>query len=107
MRELREYAERRGFELIGEYFDYATGRTEDREEYKLLREQARRRAFDVVLVWRYDRFARSLPALAKALEEFKALGIDFISLQEQVDTTTPKANSSSESWRVSPSLNRG
>ena len=90
LRELRDYAERRGFEVVDEYVDHATGRTEDREKYKLLREQARRRAFDVVLVWRYDRFARSLTALVKALEEFKALGIDFISLQEQVDTTTPQ-----------------
>ena len=90
LRDLREYAERRGFELIDEFVDRATGLTEDRDEYTLLRAQARRRAFDVVLVWRYDRFARSLPALVKALEEFKALGIDFISLQEQVDTTTPQ-----------------
>ena len=61
LRELREYAERRAFELVGEDVDHATGRTEEREKYKLLRGHARRRTLDVVLVWRYDRFARSLP----------------------------------------------
>jgi DNA invertase Pin-like site-specific DNA recombinase len=49
----------------------------------------RRRRFDAVLVYRYDRFARSLRHLVNALEEFRALGIDFISLHEGVDTSTP------------------
>src|SRR5215470_9142827 len=43
-----------------------------------------------VLVWRYDRFARSTPALVNALKEFQSLGIDFISYQEHIDTTTPQ-----------------
>jgi DNA invertase Pin-like site-specific DNA recombinase len=52
----------------------------------------RRRAvdLDLVLVWRYDRFARSTQALVNALKEFQALGVDFISCQEQIDTTTPQ-----------------
>ena len=50
---------------------------------------ARRRTFDVVLVWRFDRFARSLKHLIESLHEFNALGIDFVSLTEGVDTTTP------------------
>jgi len=49
----------------------------------------RRRAVDAVVVYRYDRFARSLRQLVNALEEFNALGIDFISLHEGVDTSTP------------------
>ena len=53
-------------------------------------EAARRREVDVVLVWRYDRFARSTQALVNALMEFRALGVDFISYQENVDTTTPQ-----------------
>jgi DNA invertase Pin-like site-specific DNA recombinase len=50
---------------------------------------AKRRKFDVVLVYRYDRFARSLRQLVNALTEFDALGIDFVSLHEGVDTSTP------------------
>jgi len=50
---------------------------------------AKKRKIDVVLVWRYDRFARSTQALVNALKEFKTLGIDFISYQENIDTTTP------------------
>src|SRR5437867_4711687 len=49
----------------------------------------RKRLVDAVVVYRYDRFARSLRQLVLALEEFRALGIDFISLHENVDTTTP------------------
>jgi DNA invertase Pin-like site-specific DNA recombinase len=45
--------------------------------------------FDVVVVWRFDRFARSLKQLALALEEFRSLGIDFVSHEEALDTSTP------------------
>jgi DNA invertase Pin-like site-specific DNA recombinase len=50
---------------------------------------AHRRRFDAVVVWKFDRFARSVSHLLRALETFKALGIDFVSLSEQVDTSTP------------------
>jgi DNA invertase Pin-like site-specific DNA recombinase len=50
---------------------------------------AHRRHFDAVVVWRFDRFARSVSHLLRALETFKALGIEFVSLSEQVDTSTP------------------
>jgi DNA invertase Pin-like site-specific DNA recombinase len=50
---------------------------------------ARRGVFDVVVVWRFDRFARSVKQLVLALEEFRSLGIDFISHQETLDTSTP------------------
>ena len=50
---------------------------------------ARRGAFDVVVVWRFDRFARSVKQLVLALDEFRSLGIDFISHQEALDTSTP------------------
>ena len=50
---------------------------------------ARKRLFDVVLVWKFDRFARSLKHLIESLDEFSALGIDFVSLTEGIDTTTP------------------
>ncbi len=90
LRLLRDYADRRGFEVAGEFVDYASGTRNDRPQYKKLMEAARRREVDVVLVWRYDRFARSTQALVNALMEFRALGVDFISYQENVDTTTPQ-----------------
>jgi len=87
---LREYATRRGFVLAGEYVDYASGLRDDRPHYRRLMEAARKRHIDVVLVWRYDRFARSTQALVQALQEFQHLGVDFISYQENIDTTTPQ-----------------
>lgn len=90
LRDLRQYAERRGFSVVGEFVDRASGRDEDRAGYQELLRAARQRAVDVIIVWRYDRFARSTQALVNALKEFQALGVDFISHQEQIDTTTPQ-----------------
>ncbi len=90
LRQLREFAGRRGFVVAEEFVDVASGTRNDRPRYKKLMEAARRREVDVVLVWRYDRFARSTQALVNALMEFRALGVDFISFQENVDTTTPQ-----------------
>jgi DNA invertase Pin-like site-specific DNA recombinase len=90
LRQLREYADRRGFAVAEEFVDVASGTRNDRPSYKRLLEAVRKRQVDVVLVWRYDRFARSTQALVNALMEFRALGVDFISYQENVDTTTPQ-----------------
>jgi predicted site-specific integrase-resolvase len=87
---LREYAAWREFVVVGEYVDYASGTREDRPQYQALCAAARTRQVDVVLVWRYDRFARSTQALVQALQAFHSLGVDFISYQEQIDTTTPQ-----------------
>lgn len=88
--ELRIYCERRGFEVADEYVDSAvSGAKESRPSLNCLLADARRRRFDAVLVYRYDRFARSLRQLVNALGEFDALGIHFISLHEGVDTSTP------------------
>ena len=87
---LRAYAARRGFVPAGEYVDYASGTRDDRPQYQALLAAARKRHIDVVLVWRYDRFARSTQALVQALHEFHRLGVDFISYQENIDTTTPQ-----------------
>lgn len=87
---LRDYATQRGFAVVGEYIDYASGTREDRPHYRALVEAARKRHLDVVLVWRYDRFARSTQALVQALKEFQRLHVDFISYQENIDTTTPQ-----------------
>ena len=89
-RELREYCERRGWEFSGEYVDEGISGTKDsRPELNKLMADAHRRRFDAVVVWRFDRFARSVSHLLRALENFKALGIEFVSLSEQVDTSTP------------------
>ena len=90
LRQLREYADRRGFGITEEFVDRASGTRSDRERFRRLLEAARRRQFDVVLVWRYDRFARSMRELVNALSEFESLGIDFISYSEGADTTTPQ-----------------
>jgi DNA invertase Pin-like site-specific DNA recombinase len=87
--QLRGYAQARNFEVVSEFIDYASGTSEDRTQYKLMMAAAKKRKIDVVLVWRYDRFARSTQALVNALKEFQSLGIDFISYQENIDTTTP------------------
>ena len=93
LRELREYAERRGFLLHREYVDQASGDLHRRGRrapaFDELMADARRRRFDCVLVWKYDRFARSLGALVAALQEFRDLGVDFISHTQAIDTTTP------------------
>lgn len=89
LRQLRDYATYRHFDLVGEYVDYASGASEQRTQYKMMMELARKRKLDVVLVWRYDRFARSMQALVNASKEFQSLGVDFISYQENIDTTTP------------------
>jgi DNA invertase Pin-like site-specific DNA recombinase len=87
---LREYVAQRGFVLAGEYIDYASGTRDNRPQYRTVLDMVRKRQVDVVLVWRYDRFARSTQALVHALNEFHSLGVDFISYQENVDTTTPQ-----------------
>jgi DNA invertase Pin-like site-specific DNA recombinase len=92
LRELRDYAERRGFVVHREYVDHASGEIRRRRRapaFEELMADARRRRFDCVLVWKYDRFARSLGALVAALQEFRDLGVDFISHTQAIDTTTP------------------
>jgi DNA invertase Pin-like site-specific DNA recombinase len=87
---MEEFCDRRGWELVGSYVDNGiTGSKESRPELDRLMADAHRRRFDTVVVWKFDRFARSVSHLLRALETFKALGIDFVSLSEQVDTSTP------------------
>ncbi len=89
-RELLEYCERRGWTAAGEYVDFGiSGTREKRPALDRLLADAHRRRFDVVVVWKFDRFARSVSHLLRALETFHALGIQFVSLSEQLDTSTP------------------
>src|SRR5215467_5376255 len=86
---LREYAQRRGFEIV-EYRDEGiSGIKDSRPALDRLMKDARARKFDVVIVARFDRFARSVSHLLRALEEFSHLGVDFVSLSESIDTSTP------------------
>ncbi len=88
--ELRAYCSRRQWEIAEEFIDAGvSGSKESRPALNRLLADAKRRKFDAVLVYRYDRFARSLRHLVNALAEFDALGIHFVSLHEGVDTSTP------------------
>ena len=89
-RELKQFAQARGWQIAGEYLDAGvSGAKDSRPELNRLMSDAHKRRFDVVCVWRFDRFARSVSHLLRALETFKALGIDFVSYSEQMDTSTP------------------
>lgn len=89
-RELEQFAQARGWRIVDSYLDIGiSGAKDKRPELDRLMSDAHRRRFDVVVVWRFDRFARSVSHLLRALETFNALGIAFVSLSEQMDTTTP------------------
>ena len=81
-RELKQFAEARGWHVFGEYLDEGiSGAKDSRPELNRLMADAHKR--------RFDRFARSVSHLLRALETFRALGIDFVSFSEQMDTSTP------------------
>ncbi len=87
---LRAYAERAGLQIVGDYCDHAvSGRRKGRPQLGALMASARNREIDCVLVWKFDRFARSARHLLTALEEFDHLGVRFISVQDQIDTASP------------------
>ena len=88
--ELREYASRRGWKITEEYLDHGiSGSKESRPALNKLMADAGRRRFDAVLVWKIDRFGRSLKHLVNALAELDARGIAFISLRDNLDLSTP------------------
>ena len=86
--ELREYSEFRKWDVVEIYSDTMSGAKDKRPALDRLMADARRGKFDVVVVWRFDRFARSTSHLLRALEEFQSLGIDFVSLKEAIDTSS-------------------
>jgi DNA invertase Pin-like site-specific DNA recombinase len=89
-RELEEYCLRRGWEIHASYVDNGvSGKKDSRPRLNQMMQDAHERRFDVVVVWRFDRFARSVSHLLRALETFNSLGVQFVSLSEQVDTSTP------------------
>jgi DNA invertase Pin-like site-specific DNA recombinase len=87
---LSAYAAHAGLNVVQDYFDVGvSGRREGRPKLNALMTAARNRAIDCVLVWKFDRFARSTRHLLVALEEFNHLGVRFISVQDQIDTDSP------------------
>lgn len=87
--ELREYAAHRGWGVVGEYVDRTSGAKQSRPALNRMTNDARRRKFDVVAVWKIDRFGRSLKHLVNALAELEALGVAFVSLRDSLDLGTP------------------
>jgi DNA invertase Pin-like site-specific DNA recombinase len=86
--DLKEYVQRREYEIFNIYEDIVSGATKERKSLDQLMDDAKKRRFDIVLVWKFDRFARSLKMLVDSLTLFQELGIDFISFKENIDTTT-------------------
>jgi DNA invertase Pin-like site-specific DNA recombinase len=87
--EMREYCERRNWIIAGEYVDRASGLRDSRPSLNLLFQDATQRKFDSVLVWKLDRFGRSLRHLVNCLAELQALGVKFVSLKDSLDLSTP------------------
>lgn len=89
LRELREYAERRGWQITETYTDTVSGSKDSRPALNKLMADACQRRFDAVLVWKLDRFGRSLRHLVNSLAELEALGVAFVSLRDNLDLSTP------------------
>jgi len=90
LNELREYSERRGWEITGEYVDNGvSGAKESRPELNRLMADAKKRKFDAIAVWKLDRFGRSLKHLVMTLADLESLGIAFVSLRDGFDLSTP------------------
>jgi len=86
--DLKEYVQKRGYTIYNTYEDIISGAAKERKALDQLMDDAKKRKFDIVLVWKFDRFARSLKMLVDGLALFQELGIDFISYKENIDTTT-------------------
>lgn len=86
---LRSYCASRGWEIVREFVDHGfSGAKDSRPALNELMSWSAQRRIDAVVVWRFDRFARSVRHLVSALEDFQKLGISFVSYSEQLDTTT-------------------
>jgi DNA invertase Pin-like site-specific DNA recombinase len=86
---LREYASKRGYIVAGEFVDYGiSGTKERRPQLDGLMDAAKKRQVDIILVWKLDRFGRSLKQLVSALDELSGLGIGFVSYKDNIDLTT-------------------
>jgi DNA invertase Pin-like site-specific DNA recombinase len=89
LQELREFVARKGWQLAATYSDVASGAKEDRPEFRRLLADATRGRFSAVIVQRFDRAARSVRQLVETLEHLRRCRVAFVSLKEDIDTTTP------------------
>jgi len=89
MLDLITLAKQRGFQIVGEYQDIISGAKAKRPGLDQLMKAARRRQFDVLLVWAFDRIARSTTHFLQVLDEMNHLGIEFVSFRENIDTGGP------------------
>jgi DNA invertase Pin-like site-specific DNA recombinase len=88
--DLRSFAKQKGCNVYKEYCDIGiSGSQDSRPQLDKLMDDARKKKIDIVLVWKFDRFARSTRHLINALHEFNHLGIHFISFTENIDTSSP------------------
>ena len=88
LRALREYYRSKGLDLAGEYVDYTSGSKDRRPELDRLMDAARKRQIDCILVWKLDRFGRSIKHFITTLDELNSLGVGFISYSENIDLST-------------------
>ena len=89
--DLYRYCEFRGWEKAGEFRDESVGGgKKSRPQLETMMKEIRAGKYDILLVWSYDRFARSLIHLVETLDQLRALGVDFVSFREQLDTTSPE-----------------
>jgi DNA invertase Pin-like site-specific DNA recombinase len=86
---LQEFISQRGWDLRTTYIDHGVSSRSVRPELERMMKDAQKRHFDVIAVWKFDRFARSTRELVFALEQFQALGIDFVSVTQAIDTSGP------------------
>lgn len=87
--ELKRFAKQRGWKIHVVFEEKATGTNDNRPQLKALMNSARAREIDVILVWKLDRFARSLKNLLTMLQDLEALGVTFVSHKDQIDLSTP------------------
>ncbi len=87
--ELRDYVARRGWQLVAEYVDHVSGAKESRPSLNRMMSDARQRKFDILLVWKIDRFGRSLKHLVNSLAELESVGVAFVSLRDSLDLSSP------------------
>jgi DNA invertase Pin-like site-specific DNA recombinase len=90
LRDIRDYCARKGWNLAETYVDKGISGTKlSRPELNRLMDDAEAKKFGAVVVWKFDRFARSSAHLINSLQRFKTLGVDFVSVQDSIDTSTP------------------
>lgn len=91
LHELRQYIKRRGWTPYREYIDQGfTGSDTKRPAFREMMKDARKKQFDILLVWKLDRLSRSVKDLVNTIGELEGLRIDFISYDNNIDTSTPQ-----------------